>query len=1295
MPNRLEILKNDAQLGDKLSIYLLGGEPINGLLLEINDDNVVLDVDGKQKRIFSQMIGGWDVIKKVHAPSDNHVDDEKGTEEDSGDDHKYYENGSYEREEMLSMIDRIYQKENVELSHLTTSNAQVEMISPTGVMVKTDKGITLTCNKVFIVGFSRANCVKGKRIFCGNSNDQGFCYNAVLEMTYEELRLRFIAALNSKPLPRIPIIKSIVSYFRTNHHNSTTKKITKDLLDRIKNLSNPGQNNIIKEINDLVSKKKLVDAFQLIDSTIQKTSDSKLKSSLLLRKAQLYSSQREIQLAIDAYLELIKYNENINSPANNLSHLYTEVARLYLLFGNEEEAIKARNKSLELNPNNKIARQMEINGDIPIVEGKEKEEVASERPKNIVKAVSLTKKKLLDDDVDRHQFIDSEISSLNGMVTDSIANRLLEESIDSADVNKYLETAKALKSLPEGSYNVQDYEDTLSSYAVLRCRGLYSSITKIIQETEQHTNISIEQIIKQKDCAVSYYLETIERFLDDDKSFSELLLRECLKMEMAVFAFGNEHNNTIACRIIETNEIEKCCLNLSKEYIIRFIRTVCFYSVRCSKLWDNLLINSSILIVINSFLSENIGNRLLFINSYETPSIRKSIMKYVNIDGEFLFEKIVLWECKRLNTFHEKLKQVEDAPFDILSLSSLRNQIKTLKKTRYSPCLNKTDIKSIQEIESVISILVLYESRDEEQRKQILSNATLSINKLISWNSVTTTSLGRFYFTPLLIKWQEAINKLIGQKQTKKLCFLSLSFDPPFFTEENGEKKIRLVISNYSQTISEGYRLALWAGNDRKKAIVLSNNKDIFPNNTVSIECIIPKEKWGDSEIYEVQYALDSRYMNEWSFDLLDGVTITKRKDVTFSIRDIKWHDQGDVSDEMFKGRTEIVNSLSEHYCSKERYYSYVLYGLSRTGKSCILKHLKKAIIGKIIVAKDGSNKTICPIYIDLGAVHGVSKTKEKFWDKFLKRIKTEVGLFSQSQHISTIEIPESLDFDNLVHFLNERHVHPLFMFDEFSYMKAIIDDNYMNSAFLQCMRGLAADDDMASFIFAGTYDIKVLIHDEHYNISGAFNYLKEPKKPIFEISKESAEELISAMGDLLIFTKPAIEELHRLTGDVPYWIQKLCLNCAFYAVENHCSTIGLNELNDVVKVLTGETVDLSDETHITPMTSTIFDMTQTQPTDPPEVKLILTSMAYLIKRDKLVLGVSYSQLLSLWNEYGFDCKPYKISETIQLLLERGTLCHNEKDDIHYYNFSLSLFRRWWSRNHYDIYLELASFKKK
>ena len=1137
----MDLFRKDVQLGDSIKLYLLAGGPIDGVVIEINDNNVVLEINGVKKRFFSQIIGGWDVVNIDKRPKTS--DKEK-------------------------------------------------------------------------------NKKKGKK----------------------------------------------------NRNNENSK-----------------QNSLIHQINSLVGNNDVNSALSLIDSELKKTKDSKIKSSLLSRKAQILSSQRNLQLAIDSYLELITYCESINSPASYLSYLYAEVARLYLSIGNNDHALSAKNKALNLNPNNKIARQLQINSDDIDAHKSEQNAIYGESSLKEIVSVKLTKKKLIEDDVERHQFVDNEIISLNGIINDLIANRLLDESHRSSDITLFLEAAKALKSLPEGSYNTQDYEDTLTSYAILKCRYLYNSATKIIREAGTH-NVLIEQIIRLKDCAVSYYLETIERIIYDDIELAKKLLDECLKIEMAVYALDTNKNQDTISDILQSDSVIDYCLNLPEDIIITLVRSICFYSVICDNLWNNLLCKSDYIRAIDNYISKNQQFKTIIINSFKSNKAQKIILE----DNSSFLLNIILWECSQVDLQYQRLNSLVRSPFDIFSLNSVFSRCKLLNKGKNEHCFCKTDRQSIKGIHKIISILLLYSSRDDEQRKEIIYNARQDILGMISWNSSTTTSLGRFYFAPLLNKWLEKLDKLTEQKEQNKNCFLELSFDPPYYNIVNGVKRIQIVISNNSKIVSEGYHLSIWPVDNKNNTIVFSSDKDLLPNNTISIEWIISNEKWGEKDIYEMQYALKAKYLHKWTLNLLGEVTITKRKNVSFSSLEIIWHDEGDVPDEMFKGRTEIVEKLTNHYCSVERYYSYVLYGLSRTGKSCILKHLQSSINGKKLLDKNSVEKIICPIYLDLGAIHGASQSKQQFNIILISSCVKEIQEFLKFQKYKNLDLNNISDFNSLVQYINNVGIRPLFMFDEFSFMKSIIDDGYMNTAFLQYMRSITADKDLASFIFAGTYDIKQLIHDERYNISSAFNYLREPQKPIFEISKEAAEELITAMGDLLTFTPLAIQELHRLSGDVPHWIQKLCNNCAYYAIEKNCSDIGLREVNDVVRILTGETFDISDDSDLEKLPSSVFEKTQILSSDPPEVELILTSIAFLIRRDKLDIGVSYKQLLSLWDEYGFDSNPYKIEESIHLLLERRTLSHKEINNIHYYDFSLSLFRKWWYfQDHYDIALELQKFSKK
>ena len=264
-------------------------------------------------------------------------------------------------------------------------------------------------------------------------------------------------------------------------------------------------------------------------------------------------------------------------------------------------------------------------------------------------------------------------------------------------------------------------------------------------------------------------------------------------------------------------------------------------------------------------------------------------------------------------------------------------------------------------------------------------------------------------------------------------------------------------------------------------------------------------------------------------------------------------------------------------------------------------------------------------------------------------------------------------------------------MFDEFSYMANLIEGGVISQSFLQYLRNIAGKD-QASFIFAGTYDIDSLIDDPRYNISGAFNNLE--KRSIFEISRESAEELMNVMHGVLDFTPSAIREMHKLTGDVPYWIQKLCLDCALFAIAKNKPVIGASELDEVVGILVGEYSDIDEDLDVTPLNDKTFDVTMVLSTDTDEMRIVLTCIAHLMKDPNNYLGVSYNQIKDYCWKFNHDISDYKIEEAIDPLDIRKTLKHIDVEDKRLYYFSLDLFRRWWLHEYFEPEMSLSRLFK-
>ena len=1290
----LNLLKQDAQIGDVINLYLTSGDSVRGTILEIGENFLLVEVDGMNRRYFPQLIGGWDVVKdNLRLENPPKTNEQSTVEEQDNED----TNDDNYNDIIISLFDNIYEIERVNLSANIKTNAVVNKVSPTGVSVILDSGENVICHKGFMVGFSRANCTPGKRLFCGNANNsgsqKGICFISVIQMSFEEMRERFIQALFVKTAPRKPIINSIIAYFRKNNSGKNTKKIIADIRTKITMLGNTGKVGNT-QLDKYISFKQYDKAFELIEHVISSSEDEKQKSALLLRRAQLYSSLKDHENAIAAYRELISFNETIKSPSKNLSHLYTELARLLFLTGDQEKSEEAKKIALMLNPQNSIAKKIGRSDDNKgIDEGKKTEtiEVISKEDIHNFKIVTFINKSLVDDDIDRHTFIDSEIVSLNGEVTNDIANRLLDISSTSNDLMVHIEAAKALKNLPVGSYDIQDYEDLITNYSICKCQSLFSSYKKVIFESESISNISLEHLNRIKDCAIGYAIETIESIIEEDIETATNLFTDSLLLELSSLFIYKKNSKEIVLNILNfsLDDFVRFCLTSEKETIAKLLIIIVNYSIQCRNLWDYIILKSSHYNSLFNYVESNLSIKEEILNL--TPPLKKR-----NANDCNFIEVLRNHEINRIKVSIQQLRKIANIDFDISSFNLLHKRITSLMIEKRLRFFNNTDRKSLEDINHLVSLLSLYQKKNKEERKNILSNALLEIDEAIKWNTgATSTKIGRFIIHPILVSWKNTLSNITTQDVYNDSCLLSLELDSPYYTI-NGEndRTFKVVLFNNNNLISEGYRLAIWIDEDKNKGFFKTDDKFILPNSNVPIEIPIPQEKWGNHNIYELNFAICSKYQGKWSTTEFSRATITSKRDVSFDKAHIDWHDSGNPPIEMFKGRDSIVNELKEQYCSYNRHYSYVLYGLSRTGKTSILCYLAKAIEGVEILGNN-SKKIVLPLNIDLGAIYGVVHNSNQFWKSFLKTIcDISKNFIAKYKPVTVIKKPN--DFSQFILTLDTLHIHPLFMLDEFSYMQDIIDDGYINSAFLQYMRTISADKDLASFIFAGTYDIKSLIHNPQYNISGAFTYLREPDKPLFEISSDAAEELINMMQGKLDFSPAAIREIHQLTGDVPFWIQKLCLNCALFAVDNNKPDIGIQELKAVVCKMTGESNKTSyNMSSVLPMNEGTFSKTQVLDTDTEEMKIVLTSIAYLMKDPIMSDGVTFNHIKTLWADKNTDILNYNIMDAIDLLCERKTLAFEDIDNCRFYKFSIDLFRRWWLHTHFEFELQLSSFKKK
>ena len=180
-------------------------------------------------------------------------------------------------------------------------------------------------------------------------------------------------------------------------------------------------------------------------------------------------------------------------------------------------------------------------------------------------------------------------------------------------------------------------------------------------------------------------------------------------------------------------------------------------------------------------------------------------------------------------------------------------------------------------------------------------------------------------------------------------------------------------------------------------------------------------------------------------------------------------------------------------------------------------------------------------------------------------------------------------------------------------------------------------------------------------------------------------------MRDKLTFTDEAVKHIHLLSGDVPYFIQIICKSCGFYAVEKKRRYIGKPELENVIKILTGE-IEGEKDSLVTVLPKSTFQNNLYSPQDKKEVNVLITSLCNLNEKE-IPRGVSIQELHELWSKNGIEAYRPKLAEAITLLLEKKILMQSEDDFIPVYKISVDLFRRWWRVHYRDIKLAITTIQ--
>ena len=1066
---------------------------------------------------------------------------------------------------------------------------------------------------------------------------------------------------------------------------------------------------IDSQVKKALARGGLADAIQIIDEAVENAGlPNKYISSLLLIKAQSYSSADEVDKACEAYRELIAFNESSQASKNNLSHLYFELARLLSIDGTHyDEVIKALDAAINYNPTNKLAADLRVQILSATPSSGNKSSSDDSLIISSTAGSSMSKiSKMIDVDIQEFRFTNKDILENNGIPTSAIAQSLYDEAIQSTDPEtypKYLEAAKAYRGLKVGSYNFQNYQYVVASYSRLKGNHLLGTIRKALQEKSADETV----VRRLKDSAQSYYLETLNLWSavssdvfvyakgerDGNSGKGEAIevvlevLANYLKLEVAYYYFMNGVSIDFSGLFASSfKTIFNQCVNSKNADLEKIAyKTIIQIGSNSIDVWNKLTNHPNGTNVLNGILGNSYKRNHAYavVNAISLKNIDASLAP-----GLFFKDCFQAHSAARTN-FENNSKILLEDVMEPHSFESISAKWESLSDSW--ALLSETELETKTKIDEILTILKPYLSRKEVERTNLLIQAQSRIEEQISFINENTTYYGRTFFFSLLTKWRKEIKSLLDERIQRSYPVLTVQADPQYILRSSNAKTVNLLIANTGESSADKFQMEviLTAGgyNEIKH---IDTDEVIAAGDKQSISIDVTDSRVADYPSIGIKVKITPFYLSKPIEPLFYDFTVENEPDGNdLQIEDILWNDSKTPTEQLFVGREEILDRLVRHYKSIEKHEPYILYGLTRTGKSSILDYLAEKIEGTVL-RSSGEEYRIIPFSIDFSTGASLGKASD-FWNYVINDCICENKLdnldidetywnFSRSN-------PRAKDFRILLQDLQGIKLYPLFLIDEFSYIKDLIKDGVVNKAFLHSLRQYSLDG-LASFLYAGTYDIKSLLKDPQYGFTGAL--VTAHDEQIDKIDDASAEKLMDVMKDSIWFTDEAKAAIHTLSGNIPYFIQILCKNSGYYAVENKRKYIGYPELKHVVDILVGKEAP-TPGSMVLNLPENKFQNNQFSPLDPPEVSVLISSIVHFNRGQKNARGVSLEELVRLWGEHRIPAYNQKLSNAIGILLEKKVLLEYTDEGKQVYILAVDLFRQWWDIHHQDIKRELST----
>ncbi|HIK04805.1 MAG TPA: AAA family ATPase [Trichormus sp. M33_DOE_039] len=236
------------------------------------------------------------------------------------------------------------------------------------------------------------------------------------------------------------------------------------------------------------------------------------------------------------------------------------------------------------------------------------------------------------------------------------------------------------------------------------------------------------------------------------------------------------------------------------------------------------------------------------------------------------------------------------------------------------------------------------------------------------------------------------------------------------------------------------------------------------------------------------------------------------------------------VTGKIFVGREDIMRRLEELWMVAGQCPSVILYGHRRMGKSSILRNLHLRL---------GTNTAI--VDFNMQRVGMVANTGELIYNLALSLydvLPSEQQLqLGEPQEERFFKHNPYTAFDRFLKQINQVRGEKRFIItiDEFELIEQLIAENYLESRFLDFLRGLIQTYPWFIIAFAGLHTLQEMTQNYWNPLFGSVTAI-----PISFISSKAAERLIVQPSDEfnLDYEQAAVDMIIQLTNGQPYLLQ-------------------------------------------------------------------------------------------------------------------------------------------------------------